>query len=67
VRVDDDNTTATAATCYSIVATKGNGNDVVRGVHEGGYIFGFRREDDGWKFCTMTVISENARNPLFQR
>ncbi|MEQ8840313.1 MAG: nuclear transport factor 2 family protein [Acidimicrobiales bacterium] len=67
VRVGDDNQTATAATCYSIVATSGDGDDFRRGVHEGGYIFGFRRDPDVWRFCSMTVISENARNPMFQR
>lgn len=67
VRVDDDGNHATVAAVYSIVATSGDGADFVRGEHEGGYIFRFRREPDvGWRFCRMTVISENARNPLFQ-
>jgi hypothetical protein len=67
VRVADDGQTATVAAVYSIVATSGDGPDLVRGEHEGGYIFGFRKEPDvGWRFCRMTVISENARNPLFQ-
>jgi hypothetical protein len=68
VRVSDDGQTATVAAVYSIVATSGDGPDLKRGEHEGGYIFGFRKEPDvGWRFCRMTVISENARNPLFQR
>jgi hypothetical protein len=67
VRVDDDNVHATVAAVYSIVATTGDGPDFRRGEHEGGYIFGFRREPEvGWRFNRMTVISENARNPLFQ-
>jgi hypothetical protein len=67
VRVSDDGDEATAAATYSIVATSGDGPDFRRGEHEGGYIFGFRREPhSGWRFCRMIVISENARNPLFQ-
>jgi hypothetical protein len=67
VRVSDDGTEATAAAVYSIVATSGDGDELRRGEHEGGYIFGFRRVPGvGWRFCRMVVISENARNPLFQ-
>jgi hypothetical protein len=67
IRVSDDGTEATAAAVYSIVATSGDGPDLRRGEHEGGYIFGFRKEAGiGWRFSRMVVISENARNPLFQ-
>jgi hypothetical protein len=67
VRVSDDGLGATVAAVYSIVATTGDGPDFRRGEHEGGYIFGFRKEPEvGWRFCRMVVISENARNPLFQ-
>jgi ketosteroid isomerase-like protein len=67
VRVSDDGNEATAAAVYSIVATSGDGAELRRGEHEGGYIFGFRKVPDvGWRFCRMVVISENARNPLFQ-
>lgn len=66
IRLSDDGRAATVATVYSIVATSGDGPDLDRGEHEGGYIFGMRRETDGrWRFASMTVISENARNPLF--
>jgi hypothetical protein len=71
-RVSDDGTEATVAAVYSIVATTGDGTgpnreDFRRGEHEGGYIFGFRKLPGvGWRFCRMVVISENARNPLFQ-
>jgi hypothetical protein len=67
VRVSDDSSEATVAAVYSIVATTGDGAELRRGEHEGGYIFGFRKVPDvGWRFCRMVVISENARNPLFQ-
>lgn len=66
IRIGDTGTDATAAAVYSIVATAGDGPDLRRGEHQGGYVFGFRREPGGWRFCRMTVISENARNPLFQ-
>jgi ketosteroid isomerase-like protein len=66
IRIDESGDGATAVVSYAIVATVGDGPDFRRGVHEGGYVFGFRREAAGWRFCTMTVISENARNPLFQ-
>ena len=66
VRVADDGQTATVAAVYSLVASSGDGASFRRGEHEGGYIFGMRREADGrWKFASMVVISENARNPLF--
>lgn len=66
VRIGDDDDTALAAAVYSIVATAGDGPDLRTGSHQGGYVFGLRREPAGWRFCRMTVISENARNPLFQ-
>jgi hypothetical protein len=65
VRVADDDQTATVAAVYSLVASSGDGPDFRRGEHEGGYIFGMRREDGRWRFESMIVISENARNPLF--
>jgi hypothetical protein len=66
IRIGDDHRTATAAASYSLVVSTGDGAAFRRGEHEGGYIFGFRREPvHGWRFCTMVVISENARNPLF--
>lgn len=66
IRLADDGRAATVAAVYSIVATSGDGPALRRGEHEGGYIFGMRREPDGrWRFATMVVISENARNPLF--
>lgn len=65
IRVSDDRKTATVAAVYSLVATSGDGKDLRRGEHEGAYLFGMRREPEGWRFATMTVISENTRNPLF--
>lgn len=66
VRVSDDGVTATAATVYSLVATAGEASDFRRGVHEGAYIFDFRREPGpAWCISRMVVITENARNPLF--
>lgn len=66
VRVGDDNSTATAAAVYSMVVSSGEVPNFRRGEHEGGYIFDFRRDNDIWKFTRMVVISENARNPMFQ-
>jgi hypothetical protein len=66
VRVADDGQAAIVAAVYSLVASSGDGATFRRGEHEGGYIFGMRREANGrWRFASMTVISENARNPLF--
>jgi hypothetical protein len=65
-RIADDGRRATVAAVYSLVASSGDGADFRKGEHEGGYIFGLRLEDDGrWRFESMVVISENARNPLF--
>ena len=66
VRIADDGQTALVAAVYSLVASSGDGATFRRGEHEGGYIFGMRREANGrWRFASMTVISENTRNPLF--
>lgn len=64
-RVSDDGTHATVAAIYSLVASSGDGADFRKGDHQGGYIFGFRREGGRWRFESMVVISENARNPMF--
>src|SRR4051812_16533638 len=54
VRVADDGQTATVAAVYSLVASSGDGSSYRRGEHEGGYIFGMRRERDGrWMFESM--------------
>ena len=67
VRILDDGSRAVAAAVYSLVASEGEGEAFVRAEHEGGYIFGFRREPVvGWRFESMTVISEIANNPLFK-
>jgi hypothetical protein len=66
IRIADDNDHATAVAVYSMAVTSGDGPDLRRGMHEGGYVFEFRREPEfGWRFAKMSVISENARNPLF--
>ena len=65
-RVSDDGRRATVASVYSLVASTGDGDGFVKGEHEGGYIFGFRQEEGRWRFESMVVISENARNPLFR-
>lgn len=65
VRIGDDGDHAVVAAVYSLVASRGDGPAFEKGEHEGGYIFGFRREDGHWRFESMIVISENARNPLF--
>jgi hypothetical protein len=66
IRVADDNDHAIAVAVYSMAVTSGDGPDLRRGVHEGGYVFEFRREPVmGWRFSKMSVISENARNPMF--
>jgi hypothetical protein len=66
VRIDDDGDHAHVAAVYGMVVTSGDGPQVRRGEHEGGYVFELRREPEtGWRFRRMTVISENARNPMF--
>ena len=65
VRLGDDGTTAWAVAAYSMVASKGEVADFVRGQHEGAYVFEFRKVDGRWKVSHFTVFSENARNPLF--
>jgi hypothetical protein len=65
IRVSDDGDHAHVAAVYGMVVTSGDGPAVRRGEHEGGYLFELRREPEGWRFCRMSVISENARNPMF--
>ena len=65
-RVSDDGRKATTASVYSLIASSGDGDDFRKGEHQGGYIFGFRREGGRWLFESMVVISENARNPMFR-
>ncbi len=66
IRVSDDGDHAWVAAVYSLVVTSGEGIETARGEHEGGYLFEMRREPDvGWRFCRMSVISENTRNPMF--
>jgi SnoaL-like protein len=57
---------ATAVARYALVAEREDADGYRRGMHEGSYIFTFRK-DDRWRFATMVVFSNNARNPLFQR
>ena len=67
VRISDDGKRATVAAVYSLVATSGDGADLRRGEHEGGYVWGLRKVPGvGWRFDRLVVISENARNPLFR-
>lgn len=64
VRVGGD--TATVVASYSLVATTGDGPTFRRGEHEGGYVFELRRGGPrGWRVSRMLIITENARNPLF--
>jgi hypothetical protein len=67
VRLGDDGTTAAAAVQYSMVATVDDDAGFRRGVHEGSYVFDFRKTDGAWKFCRQYIVSDNAHNPLFQR
>ncbi len=66
IRIADDGDHAIAVAVYTLMVTSGEGVQTKRGEHQGGYIFEFRREPEfGWRFCKMSVISENARNPMF--
>ncbi|HEX7096171.1 MAG TPA: nuclear transport factor 2 family protein [Acidimicrobiales bacterium] len=66
VRVHGD--TATVVASYSLLATTGDGATFRRGRHEGGYVFELRRGGPrGWLISRMLIITENARNPLFNR
>ena len=66
IRVSDSGDHAIVAAVYGMVVTSGDGPTTRRGEHEGGYIFELRRVPEvGWRFCKMSVISENARNPMF--
>ena len=66
IRLTADDT-AVAVARYALVAEREDGDGYRRGMHEGSYIFTFRKDDDRWRFSRMVVFSNNARNPLFQR
>jgi len=67
IRLQGDGDEAVAAVQYSLVATRDDGRQPERGVHEGSYIFGFRRCEGSWLFRSQRIFSDNARNPMFQR
>lgn len=67
VRVGPDRRTAAAVAYYQLGATRGDGDRLERGVHEGTYVFEFVRTDDGWRFSRQLIASNNATNPLFSR
>lgn len=65
-RVSDAGDHAIVAAVYGLVVTSGEGPSTRRGQHEGAYIFELRKVPEvGWRFCKMSVISENARNQMF--
>ena len=67
VRLGDDGVTATAAVQYQMVATVDDDRGFRRGVHEGSYVFEFRRDGGRWRFSRQFIVSDNAHNPMFRR
>jgi hypothetical protein len=66
IRLSDDGTAASAAVHYTMVATVDDDRGFRRGVHDGSYVFEFRKDSGDWKFCRQFIVSDNAHNPLFQ-
>jgi hypothetical protein len=66
IRLQGDGDEAVACVQYTLVATADEGTPS-RGVHEGSYVFRFRRVDGRWLFCEQRIFSDNARNPMFRR
>lgn len=67
IRLGDDAVTATAAVQYQMVATAEDDDGFRRGAHEGSYVFEFRKDGGGWRFCRQFIVSDNAHNPMFRR
>ena len=63
IRIDRDRATVVAS--YALAVTSGDTDAFRRGVHEGGYVFDLVRRHEGWRIERMLIITENARNPLF--
>jgi 3-phenylpropionate/cinnamic acid dioxygenase small subunit len=66
IRLGDDGMTAAAAVQYALVATSDDERGFRRGVHEGSYVFDFRKVDGTWLFARQHIVSDNAHNPMFQ-
>ena len=66
IRLSDDGLSAEALVYYTMVATRGDGADMQRGVHDGILRFGFRKQADAWLICRLAIESNNAANPLFR-
>ncbi len=67
IRLGEDGQTAHAVVQYALAVISDSGDDCRKGVHEGSYIFSFRKEAGDWKFSKQIIFSDNARNPLFQK
>jgi hypothetical protein len=57
---------AVAQVYYTMVVTRGQGEEFQRGVHDGTYEFHFVKRDGRWLFRRQIIASNNATNPLFQ-
>jgi len=66
IRLGDDGETARAAVQYALVATSDGEGGFRRGMHEGSYVFDFRKIDGRWLFTRQHIVSDNAHNPMFQ-
>ena len=67
IRLDSDGNSAQAVVQYALAVISDANGECRKGVHEGSYIFSFRKQKNGWKFSKQIIFSDNARNPMFQR
>jgi ketosteroid isomerase-like protein len=63
IRIAEDRDTAYAAAVYQLAMADEAGGTYTRGLHEGRYIFSFRREPVGWRFTKLEIASNIGTNP----
>jgi hypothetical protein len=66
VKLSDDSTEAWASVYFALASLKDRDDGTTtRGIHEGGYLFGFRKVAGDWKIAKLMVFTEIAHDVNF--
>jgi hypothetical protein len=66
VKLSDDSTEAWASVYFSLASLRDWPSGTSRGIHDGGYLFAFRKEAEDWKISKLMVFTEIAHDVNFQ-